>query len=69
MAKEMTREIIERINIGDGITNPELDAALTFYKDLSDKLRLLGPEFKLMRNEIYATLERLKGFKAARERA
>lgn len=65
----LSKETINRINIGDGVTKRELANALVFYKDLSDMLNILGPEFKHAWREIYFTLERLRGFDAARKRA
>ncbi len=67
MAKTMNRELVHVINVGDRITNPELDLALTFYRDLSDKLDIMGPEFKHAWREVYSTLGRLEGFRRARD--
>ncbi len=65
----LSKETINRINIGDGITKRELTNALVFYKDLSDMLNILGPEFKHAWREVNFTLNRLEGFQRARLRA
>lgn len=69
MAKKMNRELIYTISIGDGLTKQELNVALIFYKDLSDKLDIMGPEFKHAWREVNSTLSRLEGFQRARDRA
>lgn len=65
----LSKETINRINIGDGITKRELTNALVFYKDLSDTLNILGPEFKHAWRDVNSTLNRLEGFQRARDRA
>ena len=65
----LSKETINRINIGDGITKRELTNALVFYKELSDMLNILGPEFKHAWREVNSTLNRLEGFQRARLRA
>ena len=69
MTKKMTKGLINKVNIGDGLTKQELDTAITFYSDLSVKLALLGLEFRFAWKEAFFTLERLRGFRAARNRA
>lgn len=69
MAKKMTKTLITKINIGDGLTKQDLQCALEFYKDAAETLRLLGPSFKLAWQDVLRTLDRLQYFDAARKRA
>lgn len=66
--KMLSKETVNRINIGDGLTKRELTDALVFYKDLSDMLHLLGPEFKLAWKEVDRTYGTLEAFQRARDR-
>ena len=68
LMKMLSKEAIHRINIGDGLTKRELTDALIFYKDLSNMLNILGPEFKHAWREVNSTLDRLEGFQRARDR-
>lgn len=68
MMMKISKEIVNRINIGDALTRRELTDALIFYKDLSNMLLLLGPEFKHAWKDVNSTLERLIGFQRARDR-
>ena len=69
MAKKMSKTLVNRINIGDGLTNQELQCALDFYREAAETLRLLGPSFKLARQDVFGTLDRLEHFDRARKRA
>ncbi len=69
MTRKMSKTLVNKINIGDGITGPELQCALEFYKNAVETLRLLGPSFKLARQDVYCTLDRLEYFDRARKRA
>lgn len=67
--KMLSKETINRINIGDGITKRELTDALVFYRDLRDMLDILGSEFKHAWRDVNSTLNVLEGFQRARDRA
>jgi hypothetical protein len=58
----MDKKIIEKIKCGDGLTERELDTALCFYRDLKEKLTLLGPEFHLATVAVIHTLVALESF-------
>lgn len=64
----MSKTLITKINIGDGLTKQELECALSFYNMVSENLRLLGSEFNLAWREVNSTLSRLEGFQRARDR-
>jgi len=64
----MTKEIIERISIGDPLTDKELDEAIKFYEDLESKTYLLGQRFHFYWIHCNDELTRLKGYKQARQR-
>lgn len=65
----MNRDLVNRINIGDGLTKRDLECALSFYSMVANNLMLLGPEFKHAWKEVNSTLHRLEGFQRARDRA
>ena len=67
--KMLSKETVNRINIGDGLTKRELTDALVFYRDLRDKLDILGPEFNHAWKDVNSTLNVLEGFQRARDRA
>ena len=69
MAKKMTKTLITKINVGDGLTKRELECSLEFYKDAAETLRLLGPSFKLAWQDVLRTLDTLEYFDSARKRA
>jgi len=52
---------------GDGIADAELKLLLLFYKDLTDRMELLGREFTLSRNEIRNRYDLLKTFQRVRQ--
>ena len=68
MDKQFTKGVIEKVRAGDSLTDLELNYALSFYKDLSDKLWVLGLEFKLAWKEVDRTYGTLEAFKRARKR-
>jgi hypothetical protein len=59
----MTKELLAKIENGDGLTDEELETALGFYTDLEGKLRLLGPKFHLAWVEVLRTQQALASFK------
>jgi len=60
------KEIIDKINIGDALSDSELDRALTFYASLENDLKLLGNHFHHAWFDVFQTFERLKSYKRAR---
>ena len=60
------RGIYEDFQVGDPISNGELDYAITYFKRLSDDLGALGPVFRLAWCEAVRVLDRLEDFKLAR---
>jgi hypothetical protein len=64
----MTKEIIRKISVGDGLTDAELDTALKFYQGLARDLSILGPYFHFPWVECQRTTDALEGFRRSRER-
>lgn len=62
----MDKDIVRKIEIGDGLDDRELDAALELYTRLEADLDLLGEKFFLARVEITRTCEQLRRFKSWR---
>jgi|OM-RGC.v1.033515727 hypothetical protein len=67
LPQDMTQDMIEKIAVGDGLTDAELAVALEFYTDLQQKLRLLGPTFHLAWVEVNRIQRDLERFKFHRE--
>lgn len=67
--KMLSKETVNRINIGDGLTKRELTDALVFYRDLRDMLDILGSEFNHAWKDVNSTLNCLEAFQRARDRA
>lgn len=65
---EDVKQVLEKVRVGDGLTDVELDMMLDFYEDLSVKLQALGPKYQLAWHPVYMTCQTLKDFKAVRER-
>lgn len=63
----MDKELLEKIRVGDGITDDELDRALVFFRHLEASLKLMGTVFHHAWFDVFSTLNRLEGFKSARE--
>lgn len=63
----MDKVLLKKINDGDGITDEELDTALEFFSDLEPKLKLMGAHFHHAWFDVFMTLQRLEGFKRARQ--
>lgn len=59
-------EIIEKIRLGDGLTDSELEKGLDFFKDMAMGLRALGPNFYHAWKECNFTFMKLEGYQAAR---
>ena len=62
----MTKELLKKIENGDGITDQELVCAIDWFYDLEQKLKMLGERFRLAWLPIFATTARLNGFKEER---
>lgn len=48
----MTKEIVQKVQIGDGLTNEELLIAIRFYNQLEDMLDIMGPVYTLAWREV-----------------
>lgn len=59
---KIKQEILDKIHIGDGLSNSELDLALKFYRELVESLECLGKEFKLAWREAFRILMDLESF-------
>lgn len=64
----LARKVYEKFLNGDPIDDGELKESVTFFKDLSDNLSLLGPVFRLSAIEANRVYLGLDGFRQARER-
>ncbi len=64
----LSKKVVDKIQHGDSLTNPELKHAIKFYGDLANMLWVLGSEFKLTWKEVHSTLGALKRFQEARDR-
>lgn len=60
------KELLDKINNGDGITDEELDQALRFFRAIEPSLKILGPHFHHAWYDVFMTLNRLEEFKNAR---
>ena len=63
----MTPEIVEKVRVGDGLSDAELNTALSFYGQLESGLRLLGPTFHLAWAEVQRVLHMLESYKHNRD--
>jgi hypothetical protein len=63
----MTPEIVEKVRVGDGLSDAELNTALSFYGQLEAGLRLLGPRFHLAWAEVQRVLHMLESYKHNRD--
>lgn len=66
--RDMTEEILEKIAVGDGLSDEELEIAIRFYSRLEADLKLLGAEYRLAWRPVMFRLRELEGYKASRER-
>lgn len=64
---EMTKEILAKIKRGDGITDAELKIAIEWYRDLTDKLDMLHPQYYLAWKDAYYILLKLQDFDFSRK--
>jgi hypothetical protein len=65
----MTPELIEKLRVGDHITDEELNTALAFYGQMGSGLRLLGPTFHLAWAEVQRVLYQLQSYRDHRDRS
>jgi len=63
----MTADLIEKIRVGDHLTDEELDEAIAFYGQLESGLRLLGPTFHLAWVEVQRVYHALRGYRHHRD--
>jgi hypothetical protein len=63
----MTADVIEKIRVGDHLTDEELDEAIAFYGQMESGLRLLGPTFHLAWAEVQRVLYQLQSYRHNRD--
>ena len=63
----MTADVIEKILVGDPLTDEELDEAIAFYGQLESSLRLLGPTYHLAWIEVQRVYHALRGYRYHRD--
>jgi len=59
-------KVYEKFLGSDGLTNPEVELLVTYYKDLADRLFQCGPTFRLAAQEANRVYLRASDYKAAR---
>lgn len=64
---KIKQEILDKIYIGDGLSNSELNTAINFYRELVESLECLGNEFKLAWKEAFRILRDLESFQYHRK--
>ena len=64
---KMTKEILHKIEVGDGLTDEELDISVEFFTDLEEKLDLMGAKYYLAWKPVFYLKIRLQEFKNARK--
>jgi len=62
----LDRDIVNKIDYGDGLTDIELAKAITFYKGLGEGLWCMGPRFSLAAAESTRIYDRLCSMQNAR---
>jgi len=65
----MDKEILRKIEVGDGLTDAELTEAIVFFTQMEAGLSLLGPRFHFQWVYCAHTLDALRGFQRSRERS
>lgn len=63
----ISKELVEKIRVGDPITDDELDQAIEFYETMTTGADVLGSTFYLFWWECRRTLDRLYGYREARQ--
>lgn len=65
---KMTREIVQKVNDGDTLTDSELAIACEFYDKLTDELSVLGEAFIHARLATLHTAQRLRDYQLNRRK-
>jgi hypothetical protein len=63
--KQIT-DLLEKLHRGDGLTDDELDRAISFYSDLEWRLNLLGPRYHFAWWDVRQKLDLFDSFKVSR---
>jgi len=58
--------LIEKIKMGDHITDKELNTAIVFFREVTWGLKALGETFHHAWLDTFMTLQRLEGYRDAR---
>lgn len=61
------QDIINKIEIGDHLSDLELEKAIKWYSELEHKLVILGNKYYIAWYSVFYTLNSLKSFKFHRE--
>jgi len=64
---KISERLLEKIEVGDHITDKELREAIAFYGDLAESLDCLGKEYNLAKRPIREVLYRLQGYEQVRK--
>jgi len=64
---KLSKELIERIDNGDSISDDELHDAIVFYTDLVESLTCLGKEYFIAARPLRTIMFRLEGYQQARD--
>lgn len=63
----ITAKLVNKINMGDRISNKELLEAITHYREVEKLLSPMGERYHLTRVDITRTLYRLEDYAKARK--
>ena len=63
----MTPATIEKIRVGDHLTDTELDDAIEFYGRMESGLRMLGPHYHLAWVEVQRGYNALRSYRHHRD--
>lgn len=63
---KISEQIVNKVQLGEKLTDRELDQAVEFYNNLAESLNCLGPVYKLAWRAIWEEANRLRGFRDAR---
>lgn len=63
----MTAEIVEKIRVGDPLTDEELNDAIDFYGRMESGLRLLGPHYHLAWVDVQRVYHELRSYRHHRD--
>ena len=64
----ISKDITEKIIIGEGFTDEELNKAINFYSNLCDSIKCLGIRYDLVFCDLFHALDNLQSIRYFREK-